>query len=280
MSSSVRRAALAVSLPLARVTALIPTRNERENIERLLRRLLPSLPAGSEVLFVDDSDDGTPEQVAAAAARLSAAPVSIAVAHRSPHERAGGLGTAVLLGLRRARHRLVCVMDADLQHPPETVGRMLAARAQHDAECVVASRYCAGGDASGLAGPARDLVSRSSTTLARGLFPRRLRRVSDPMSGMFLVDRDALELDRLRPRGFKVLLEILVTSPGLRVAEVGYAFADRHAGASNAGLREGLRFCSHILGLRTSLRSWTARRAPAPSVLPPGEAVEAVEGSL
>ena len=243
---------------------LIPTRNERANVELLLKRLLPVLPPGSEVLFVDDSDDGTPDQVAAVLARLGDGPVSVTVVHRQPHERMGGLGTAVLLGLRRARHRWVCVMDADLQHPPETVGRMLTARTDRGSDCVVASRYCPGGHAGGLAGPGRDLVSRISTTLARGLFPHRLRHVSDPMSGMFLIDRHALDLDRLRPRGFKVLLEILATSPHLAVAEIGYQFADRHAGASNAGLREGLRFCSHVVGLRASRRSRAGRRAPGP----------------
>ena len=71
------------------------------------------------------------------------------------------------------------------------------------------------------------------------LFPRRLRDVSDPMSGFFLVRREALDLDALRPRGFKILLEILVRAPALRAAEVSFGFGERHAGRSKASIREG-----------------------------------------
>ena len=86
------------------------------------------------------------------------------------------------------------------------------------------------------------MASRSTTTAARMLFPRRLRGVTDPMSGFFLVRREALDLDALRPRGFKILLEILVRHPGLRAAEVSFTFGERHAGRSKASIREALRY--------------------------------------
>ena len=68
----------------------------------------------------------------------------------------------------------------------------------------------------------RAMASRSPPRAAHMLFPRRLRGVTDPMSGFFLVRRDALDLDALRPHGFKILLEILVRTPGLRAAEVPF----------------------------------------------------------
>jgi dolichol-phosphate mannosyltransferase len=96
----------------------------------------------------------------------------------------------------------------------------------------------------------RAMASRSTTTAARMLFPRRLRDVHDPMSGFFLVRREALDLDGLRPRGFKILLEILVRHPHLRAAEVSFQFGERHAGRSKASIREGMRY----LGLLARLR--------------------------
>ena len=141
---------------------------------------------------------------------------------KQSHDRhIGGLGAAVVQGLRAARAPWVCVMDADLQHPPELVAALLEQAESRELDVVVASRYCDQGD-TGSFGWARAMASRSTTTAARLLFPRRLRSVTDPMSGFFLVRRDALDLDRLRPRGFKILLELLVRHPDLRAAEVSF----------------------------------------------------------
>ena len=73
-------------------------------------------------------------------------------------------------------------------------------------------------------------MSKTSTALTRAMFPIRLRDVSDPMTGFFLIDRRAVDAATLRPRGFKILLEILARK-NLRVAEVPFDFADRHAGS-------------------------------------------------
>jgi dolichol-phosphate mannosyltransferase len=140
-------------------------------------------------------------------------------------------------------------MDADLQHPPELIAALLEQAESRDLDLVVASRYCERGETSGL-GWTRAMASRSSTTAARLLFPKRLRGVSDPMSGFFLVRRDAIEPEQLRPRGFKILLEILVRHPSLRVAEVWFAFGERQAGKSKATIREGVHYLSLLARLR------------------------------
>lgn len=92
-------AAHATGHTLPAVTVIVPTRNEAENIEPLLTRLLPQLPPDSEVLFLDDSDDETPTRIRQAAALDS----RIRLIHRPPGNRDGGLGGAVLAGLRSAR---------------------------------------------------------------------------------------------------------------------------------------------------------------------------------
>ena len=105
-------------------TVIVPTRNESGNVRELLRRLVPSLPTGSEVLFVDDSDDDTVQVIEAAAVGL---PVRVRVHHREVDDRADGLGGAVRAGLEGAGCEWCVVMDADLQHPPELVPQLVEA---------------------------------------------------------------------------------------------------------------------------------------------------------
>ena len=81
------------------------------------------------------------------------------------------------------------------------------------------------------------------------MFQRKLHGCSDPMTGFFLVDRDAVELDQLRPRGFKILLEILARRQ-MRVGEIPFAFATRFAGESKASFTQGIRFLTQLAMLR------------------------------
>jgi putative flippase GtrA len=199
-----------------------------------------------EIIFVDDSDDGT----VAAIERVQAQGIcDVKLIHRPSDRRENGLSGAVVEGLRSARSNWVCVMDADLQHPPEVISKLMARTGESDVDIVVASRYCAQGD-TGNFGRKRTAVSRISASAAALLFPNRLRGVTDPMTGFFLVRKSAIDIEALRPRGFKILLEILVRSPGLRVAEVGFHFGERHAGESKASLQEGKRYLSHLWQLR------------------------------
>ena len=229
------------------LSVVVPTKNERDNVDALVERLEAALPTvAMEIIFVDDSTDGTRELVEALA---EDGEHELVLVPQERQRRICGLGAAVLQGMRAARAPWVCVMDADLQHPPELIAALLEQGESRDLDIVVASRYCDDGDA-GSFGWMRAMASRSTTTAARMAFPRRLRGVSDPMSGFFLVRREALDLDALRPRGFKILLEILVRHPGLRAAEVSFKFGERRAGRSKASIREGMRY----LGLLARLR--------------------------
>jgi glycosyltransferase involved in cell wall biosynthesis len=244
------------------VSVVVPTRNEAPNVRRLLERLACSQRGTpTEVLFVDDSDDDTP-RVVRAAARDAAPELSVRLLHRAPGERHGGLGGAVVQGLRTARGPWVCVMDADLQHPPELIGQLLETAMGEDATLVVASRYRDGGSHRGLSSRARRCLSRTSSGVVKLLFPRMLRAVTDPMSGFFLLRRSAIDVETLKPDGFKILLELMVRVQGLQIAEVPFEFAPRHGGTSKAGAREGVRFLRHFMRLRAgSLRaSLIARR--------------------
>ncbi len=229
------------------ISVVVPTRNERENIRPLIDRLTAALPVGrSELIFVDDSTDDTPE-VAAAAGQCTTLPVL--VMHRGPGERVGGLGGAVVAGMRLAEGQVVVVMDGDLQHPPETIPELVRPIETGEADLVVASRYRDKGGADGLANRSRVGVSRLATRLTKAAFPQRLRDISDPMSGFFALRMSAVDIDILRPVGFKILLEAIARCR-LRVKEIGFSFAPRYSGQSKASVMEGLRFANHLTRLR------------------------------
>ncbi|WP_214467944.1 glycosyltransferase [Microbacterium flavescens] len=227
------------------LSIIVPTFNEAPNVAELVRRVTAAVGGiEAEVVFVDDSTDDTPDVIREVAASAS---LPVRLVHRST--RAGGLGSAVVEGFALAEADTCLVIDGDLQHPPELIPVLYERFTRGDADVVIASRYAGGGTATGLADRTRVLVSKAATALTRAMFPNRLRDVSDPMTGYFLVDRRAIEASTLRPRGFKILLEILARK-SLRVAEVPFDFADRHAGESKASVRQGLHFVAQLTALR------------------------------
>ncbi|MFF4421512.1 glycosyltransferase [Streptomyces sp. NPDC001549] len=231
------------------VTLIVPTFNESGNIAELLRRLGEALPdhLPCEVLFVDDSTDDTPAVIEKAAADH---PFPVSVLHRETAD--GGLGGAVVEGIKRADTDWIVVMDADLQHPPHLVPELVGEGVRTGADLVVASRYISGGSRAGLAGSYRIAVSRAATWLAKGLFPRALRGISDPMSGFFAMRRSVVTAEALKPLGYKILLELAVRCRPGRVAEVPFVFQDRYAGESKSTAREGMRFLAHLASLRSA----------------------------
>ncbi|WP_299815966.1 glycosyltransferase [Tardiphaga sp.] len=225
----------------------MPTFNESGNVSELVRRVVAATSGmTAEIIFVDDSTDDTPSIVESTAASVT---FSVRLIHRD--HPTGGLGGAVVAGFRAALFPWVLVMDGDLQHPPELIPVLADEARKSGIDIVVASRYRRGGGAHGLSGPLRRAVSTLSTLLTRAMFPSRLRDCTDPMTGYFLVRRAAVDLDALRPHGFKILLEILARGrPPLRVAEVPFAFGTRLSGHSKASLRQGFRFVRQLIDLR------------------------------
>lgn len=232
------------------LSVVIPTYNEAANVAELVSRLKAVLVGTRvEILFVDDSPG--PETVMAiqeADRAWGSSDFQVHWYYRG-EDSWGGLSGAVSDGLYQALYETVVVMDGDLQHPPEAIPAMLAA-AESTHNVVIASRYCNGGSANGLNSAVRGFVSWGSTKLAKLLFPLALKGVTDPMTGFFLVRRSALDLDLLQPRGFKILLEILVRHRGLGVAEIPFAFAKRTNGQSKGSIKRGLEYFRQLLQLR------------------------------
>jgi putative flippase GtrA len=230
------------------LAVIVPTRNEAGNVGPLVTSLEDALQGiSAEVIFVDDSDDDTPSEIANAA---RSAEIRVGLISRAPGEREGGLGGAVLAGLAATEARWVIVMDGDLQHPPELAPLLLAHAEENDLDLVLASRFADPQSSKGGLSRMRNAASRALIGAARALFPRRLAGVTDPLTGFFCVRRAKLDLSALRPDGFKILLEILIRTPGLRVGEQPFTFGKRVVGTSKASLGELYRYWKLLLRLR------------------------------
>lgn len=236
--------------PLPPVTVIVPTYNERENLAALTRRVFASVDQQScELLIVDDN---SPDGTAAAAAELAnELPVRCLL---RTEER--GLATAVIAGLRVAQHELCIVMDADLSHPPEAIPQLVDALVDPDVQMAIGSRFVPGGEVD-LDWPLhRHLASLLGRLLARPLTP-----VRDVMSGFFCVRRTRLDLDALRPIGYKIALELIVRHGWTRIVEIPITFADRAAGKTKLTMSEQVSYLRHLWRLYGFVLGARRRRA-------------------
>ncbi|MCA1810428.1 MAG: glycosyltransferase [Halobacteriales archaeon] len=223
------------------VSVVIPTYNEGANIGPLLSALQVAFEGvDAEFLVVDDnSKDGTAERARVHPARPT---VIVRTAER-------GLATAVVRGIQEAQGTFVAVMDADFQHPPAAVRRLLDKAVATDADLVVGSRYATEGT-EGEFGIVRRTISRGAAALAKlALPPIRQHHISDPMSGLFLVRRERVDTLALQPQGYKILLELLAKCEFRRVEEVGYRFQTRREGDSKLGGAVLVQYMLHLLDL-------------------------------
>jgi dolichol-phosphate mannosyltransferase len=229
------------------LSMVLPTRNEAGNIEPLLMRIHQALKGiSAEVVFVDDSTDETPEVIRKLQEWF---PLPIKLIHRPKEARQNGLGGAVVEGFKATQGSWMGVMDADLQHPPEMIPRLLRYAQKSGSDIVMGSRLAPGGDSSSL-GVTRNLISHVFAWTTRLAFPKRLWNVTDPLTGFFLTRRTALKVEELQPDGFKILLEILVSHPDLKVSEVAIQFGHRNAGESKASAKETIKFFRGLYRLR------------------------------
>jgi len=230
------------------LSVVLPTFNESKNIEEMVRRLdhvlHSSFGEAYELIVVDDnSPDGTSEIAAALALKYSRLRVI-----RRQSER--GLSSAVIRGWQVARGQFLGVIDADLQHPPEIIVA-LAQEIQRGAEIAVASRHIKGGGVSDWRF-SRRIVSRAAHFLGLIILPAVISRVSDPMSGYFIIRRSAIQGVELRPLGYKILIEVLGRGRCRWIGEVPYVFRERVEGESKVSRKIYLEYLQHLLRLRIS----------------------------
>jgi dolichol-phosphate mannosyltransferase len=247
-----------------RVWLFLPTYNEAENLEKVVRattsKLESAAPGDWRVLVVDDdSPDGT----GAIADRLAAELPGVEVLHRPGK---GGLGPAYLAGFGHALERgaeVVIVMDADFSHDPEHLPAMIAAAANSD--LVIGSRYVQGGQIEDWP-RLRRVLSRSGSVYARLILGV---KVHDLTSGFRAVRRPVLETiepSTLRAQGYVFNIELTYRAllAGFTVAEVPICFRDRTLGQSKMSLPiafEALGLVPRLRLLRRDAPRLRARKA-------------------
>jgi dolichol-phosphate mannosyltransferase len=255
---------------VSRATVCLPTYNERENLERMIRALEP---LGVGVLVIDDnSPDGTGEL----ADRLAAQLPFVAVLHR---ERKEGLGPAYIAGFRRALAdgaELVLEMDCDFSHDPADVPRLIAA-AEAGADLALGSRYVPGGSIPNW-GLARRAVSAAGNVYARLLLGS---PIHDLTGGFKCFRREVLErldLEAVHSKGYAFQIEVTYRAArmGFRIVEVPIRFVDREHGGSKMSRTIVLEAVWKVPLLRLAALSGRLERAASRAgSSPPGRAASA-----
>ena len=222
------------------LTIVVPTFNERDNVEPLLELLASVLEdVDWEVIFVDDdSADGTAARVRTIALHDPRVRCLQRIGRR-------GLSTACIEGVLASSAPYVAIMDGDLQHDEHLLPRMLETLKREPIDLVVGSRYVSGGGIGDLS-QRRAEISSLATRLSRIICKT---AIADPMSGFFMMRRQVFEnaVRRLSGQGFKILLDLLASSPEpVRLKELPFQFRRRRHGTSKLDTLVAWEFCMLI----------------------------------
>ncbi len=232
------------------LSLIIPTYQESGNVAKIVAQLTQLLdnfiPDKYELILVDDDSPDLTWQVAQA---LTNKYSQLQVMRRQSER---GLSSAVIRGWQVAKGTILGVIDADLQHPPEILLKLLS-NTLDGADLAVASRHVEGGGVSDWS-IVRRLLSRGAQVLGLVVCPAVVGRVSDPMSGYFMVRRSAIASRRLSPIGYKILLEVIGRGEIIDIAEVGYVFQERESGDSKVTWKQYVEYIGHLIRLRSQGR--------------------------
>ncbi|MEA2441325.1 MAG: dolichol-phosphate mannosyltransferase [Thermoleophilaceae bacterium] len=228
---------------------VLPTYNEAENIERIVRAALPELASAVSDPRILIVDDGSPDGTGDIADRLAEELPEVEVLHRAAKE---GLGRAYLAGFERALGSgadLVLEMDSDFSHDPRDLPRLVAA--SEEADLVLGSRYVPGGGVTDW-GLFRRMLSRGGSWYARVVLGVPVR---DLTGGFKCFRRETLEGIDYRDThadgyGFQIEITYRAVKAGFRVKEVPIVFRDRMEGTSKMSPRIAIEAVWKVPALR------------------------------
>ncbi|MFM6827430.1 MAG: glycosyltransferase [Dolichospermum sp.] len=230
------------------LSVVIPTYKERDNIENVVNILSglldQTIPGNYELIVVDDD---SPDRTWEVAENLIPDYPQLRVMRRQEER---GLSSAVIRGWQAARGSILGVIDGDLQHPPEVLTQLWQ-KIEQGADLAVASRHVEGGGVSSWS-VIRRFLSRGAQVLGLVILPEVVGRVSDPMSGYFMVRRNAIANTTLNPIGYKILLEVIGRGQIGAIGEAGYIFRERTEGESKVTWKEYIEYIQHLIRLRLS----------------------------
>jgi len=230
---------------MVEISIVIPTYNEKENIKILIQQIQAEFKNNSikgEIIIVDDnSPDGTGEILEG----LKKKTKNIKIIHRKGKL---GLSSAVLEGWKIAEGNVLGVMDADLSHPPEKIHELYNPIKNNQSDFTIGSRYIKGGKIEGW-NLKRKIMSRVATLLAKPF-----TNVKDPMTGFFMIKKQCIKGANINPKGFKILLELILKSNYKKIKEIPIKFTNRVEGKSKAGTSEIFFYLRNLFGYRKYVR--------------------------
>ncbi|MBD3310351.1 glycosyltransferase [Candidatus Woesearchaeota archaeon] len=219
------------------ISIIVPTFNEAKNIEKLVDRINKVMENERfEIIVVDDNSPDNTWKIAKELPKDK---------HVRVLRRIGksGLSSAVVDGFKIAKGDLIGVIDADLSHPPEVIPDIVRRIREGEADMIIGSRLVKGGGTEGW--PAhRKLTSKIATLLARPV-----THIKDPMSGFFFFRKEVIEGAELKPKGYKIGLEIIVKGNAKKVLEHPIMFKDRTAGQSKLGMKQNMEYLLQLADL-------------------------------
>lgn len=219
------------------LSVIIPTLNEEENIRNLIMAVdsvFRENNLNGQILVVDDnSTDATISIVHTIMKQKTNVGILI-------REKDRGLSQSVAEGFSRASSDVFIVIDADLSHPPSLIPRMYE-EIQNGNDIVIGSRYMERGGIRGWP-LKRRVISIGATFLGRLLFPD----ITDPVSGFFAVRKAVVDKAPLKPRGYKILLEVLGKGTWLNDKEIPFEFVDRKIGSSKLRIKTIIEYAQQV----------------------------------
>lgn len=222
------------------ISIIIPTYNESENIGNMIDVLQDVLTKESinfELVIVDDdSPDGTAD----IAKQRQDIYHNLKVVVRTTNK---GLSQAVAEGFNHCGFDIIAVIDCDFSHPPDLIPVFLN-KIEGGCDIVFGTRYAGSGEIQGW-GLKRKIISRGATFLANLL----IGGSTDPVSGFFMMKRSVIKESILRPRGYKIGLEILGKGKWAKYCEVPYVFKNREIGQSKLGMKEIFDYVLQLLDI-------------------------------
>ncbi|MCG9874629.1 MAG: glycosyltransferase family 2 protein [Leptospiraceae bacterium] len=232
-------------------TLILPTYNEKENLKEFLPKLEVLFNSKNTLYEIIIVDDDSPDHTWQWAQEYSLKNSRIRVIRRITEK---GLSSAVVTGMASSKGNTIGVMDADMQHDESILPKMIDLLKEND--LVIGSRRTFDGSY-GEMNWYRRILSYGATILAKLILPI---NTNDPMSGFFVLRRNIFEdsKDRINPRGYKILLELLAINPKMKIAEVGYSFRRREYGETKLSGSVMQQYIIALIDLRLGrILSWT-----------------------
>ena len=221
------------------LSVVIPTYNEKENLPVICEAINKAAVSNDIPIEIIIVDDNSPDLTYKVAEDLSKKyPIKLI---RRINKR--GLGSAIIDGIAAASSEIVCIIDADLSHPPQTIPKMYQMIKSKEAELVVGSRLVSSGGVSDWIWYRR-VIHIIARTLGSFLTP-----IKDVTSGYFMFDKKIIEGVKLNPTSWKIALEIIVKGKYKKAVEFPIVFKEREAGKSKITLKDSFDYLIHLISL-------------------------------